>query len=60
MWSAMKDALDGKALEPVAWNALWAKQKGLNDTMVEWDLKAMIKKAKRNAPKQPPSMFAKL
>jgi hypothetical protein len=61
MWTAMKAALESGSATPVAWDAHWEKKKSpVNQKVVEWKLDAMIKKAKRNKPKAPPSMFAKL
>merc|ERR1711935_526524 len=61
MWSAMKRAIEGEALAPVSWDALWAETPSpVNQGMVEWTLIQMSKKAKRDKPTAAPSMFAKL
>lgn len=61
MWQAMSSALEGQPFEAVAWDALWAKTPSpVNQGMVEWTLEQMVKKAKRDKPKAPPSIFAKL
>merc|ERR1712028_45952 len=54
-------ALKVDSTDAPAWDALWADVPSpVNQTMVEWTLEQMVKKAKKAKPKAPPSIFAKL